>query len=156
MACRQAASFLREKAAGTYGKSFRYWAKGPQGNRMVFGVNVSGEWLNAPPANLYVWIPTGGLAEVSGMTAESVRGAINQRHSGRHSTDFDLVVRIHSLGACRELAPSKQESTTYEPSLVCKLLILRCRLLIPDRLLEEAQDLINDLQEWVSSNPVLR
>ena len=39
------------------------------------------------------------------------------------------------LGACRELAPSKQESTTYEPSLVCKLLILGCRLLIPDRLL---------------------
>ena len=40
-----------------------------------------------------------------------------------------------NLGACRELAPSKQESTTYEPSLVCKLLILGCRLLIPDRLL---------------------
>ena len=40
-----------------------------------------------------------------------------------------------TLGACRELAPSKQESTTYEPSLVCKLLILSCRLLIPDRLL---------------------
>ena len=40
-----------------------------------------------------------------------------------------------SLGACRELAPSKQESTTYEPSLVCKLLILGCRPLIPDRLL---------------------
>ena len=39
------------------------------------------------------------------------------------------------LGACRELAPSKQESTTYEPSPVCKLLILGCRLLIPDRLL---------------------
>ena len=39
------------------------------------------------------------------------------------------------LGACRELAPSKQESTTYEPSLICKLLILGCRLLIPDRLL---------------------
>ena len=39
------------------------------------------------------------------------------------------------LGACRELAPSKQESTTYEPSPVCKLLILSCRLLIPDRLL---------------------
>ena len=33
------------------------------------------------------------------------------------------------------IAPSKQESTTYEPSLVCKLLILCCRLLIPDRLL---------------------
>ena len=33
------------------------------------------------------------------------------------------------------MAPSKQESTTYEPSLVCKLLILGCRLLIPDRLL---------------------
>ena len=41
------------------------------------------------------------------------------------------------LGACRELAPAKQESTTYEPSLVCKLLILGCRLLIPDRLLED-------------------
>ena len=33
------------------------------------------------------------------------------------------------------IAPSKQESTTYEPSLVCKLVILGCRLLIPDRLL---------------------
>ena len=33
------------------------------------------------------------------------------------------------------MAPSKQESTTYEPSLVCKLLILGCRPLIPDRLL---------------------
>ena len=44
-----------------------------------------------------------------------------------------------NLGACRELAPSKQESTTYEPSPVCKLLILGCRLLIPDRLL--VQDL---------------
>ena len=43
-----------------------------------------------------------------------------------------------SLGACRELAPSKQESTTYEPSLVCKLLILGCRPLIPDRLLGRA------------------
>ena len=41
------------------------------------------------------------------------------------------------LGACRELAPSKQESTTYEPSLVCKLLILGCRPLIPDRLLAQ-------------------
>ena len=44
------------------------------------------------------------------------------------------------LGACRELAPSKQESTTYEPFLVCKLLILGCRLLIPDRLLEAGPD----------------
>ena len=35
------------------------------------------------------------------------------------------------------MAPSKQESTTYEPSLVCKLLIFGCRLLIPDRLLEK-------------------
>ncbi len=42
-----------------------------------------------------------------------------------------------SLGVCRELAPSNQESTTYEASLVCKLLILGCRILIPDRLLEE-------------------
>ena len=49
----------------------------------------------------------------------------------------------YRLGACRELAPSKQESTTYEPSLVCKLLILGCRLLIPDRLLEEGK--LNDV-----------
>ncbi len=45
---------------------------------------------------------------------------------------------MNALGACRELAPSKQESTTYEPSPVCKLLILGCRLLIPDRLLAVA------------------
>ena len=41
-----------------------------------------------------------------------------------------------NLGVCRELAPPNQESTTYEPSLVCKLLILGCRILIPDRLLD--------------------
>ena len=52
--------------------------------------------------------------------------------TGRRRTGYSLVL---GLGACRELAPSKQESTTYEPSLVCKLLILGCRLLIPDRLL---------------------
>ena len=45
------------------------------------------------------------------------------------------IISEFRLGACRELAPSKQESTTYEPSPVCKLLILGCRLLIPDRLL---------------------
>ena len=50
--------------------------------------------------------------------------------------DDDDGMRM-TLGACRELAPSKQESTTYEPSLVCKLLILGCRLLIPDRLLAD-------------------
>ena len=95
--CRQAAGFLREQAAGTYGKSFRYWAKGPQGNRMVFGVNVSGERLNAPPANLDVWIPSMGLSEVAGMTEESIRDAINQRHPVQHSTDFDLVLKIQSV-----------------------------------------------------------
>ena len=104
MACRQAASFLREEAAGTYGKSFRYWAKGPQGNRMVFGVNVSGERLNAPPANLYVWIPTGGLAEVSGMTEESVRGAINQRHVGFPSAplpSLEPIIAVVAIGIRR-------------------------------------------------------
>ncbi len=35
----------------------------------------------------------------------------------------NLQDAVGTLGACRELAPSKQESTTYEPSLVCKLLI---------------------------------
>ena len=50
--------------------------------------------------------------------------------------------RAHFLGACRELAPSKQESTTYEPSPVCKLLILSCRLLIPDRLLAVSAQLM--------------
>ena len=47
-----------------------------------------------------------------------------------------FLLETLTLGACRELAPSKQESTTYEPSLVCKLLILGCRPLIPDRFLE--------------------
>ena len=52
------------------------------------------------------------------------------------SSNYDEADFNHGLlGACRELAPSKQESTTYEPSLVCKLLILGCRPLIPDRLL---------------------
>ena len=54
------------------------------------------------------------------------------------------------LGACRELAPSKQESTTYEPSLVCKLLILSCRLLIPDRLLGKT---LSDFMRVVGIDP---
>ena len=49
--------------------------------------------------------------------------------------DEDIAYLGRLLGVCRELAPSNQESTTYEPSLVCKLLILGCRILIPDRLL---------------------
>ena len=44
------------------------------------------------------------------------------------------------------IAPSKQESTTYEPSLVCKLLILGCRLLIPDRLLAMQTHFYPDFQ----------
>ena len=101
--CRQAAGFLKEEAAGTYGKSFRYWAKGPQGSRMVFGVNVSGERLNAPPAHLDAWIPSMGLSEVAGMTVESIRDVINQRHPVQHSTDFDLVVRIDSVEQAQTL-----------------------------------------------------
>ena len=55
---------------------------------------------------------------------------------GLSASDFSrFLIADRLLGACRELAPSKQESTTYEPSLVCKLLTLGCRLLIPDRLL---------------------
>ena len=54
------------------------------------------------------------------------------------------------LGACRELAPSKQESTTYEPSLVCKLLILGCRLLIPDRLLDIQLQQICGIVAWTA------
>ena len=61
-----------------------------------------------------------------------------------------LLVQTLGLGACRELAPSKQESTTYEPSLVCKLLILGCRPLIPDRLLVDVlgHDEISPGRKW--------
>ena len=70
-----------------------------------------------------------------------------------HSRDPTVApMAAVALGACRELAPSKQESTTYEPSPVCKLLILGCRLLIPDRLLgasviEKHFTLSRDLQD---------
>ena len=101
--CRQAASFLKEEPTKAYGKSLRYWVKGPQGDRAVFGVNVSGEREKAPPGNLDVWIPTKGLSEVIGMPEESIRDAINQRHSVQHSTDFDLVVRINSVEQAQTL-----------------------------------------------------
>ena len=101
--CRQAASFLTEELTTAYGKSLRYWAKGPQGHRAVFGVNVSGERQKAPPGNLDVWIPTKGLSEVVGMTEEAIRDAINQRYSVQHSTNFDLVVRIHSVEQAQDL-----------------------------------------------------
>ena len=101
--CRQAASFLTEEQTTAYGKSLRYWSKGPQGDRAVLGVNVSGERQKAPPGNLDVWIPTKGLSEVAGMTEEAIRDAINQRYSVQHSTNFDLVVRIHSVEQAQDL-----------------------------------------------------
>ena len=69
------------------------------------------------------------LLRIAGYTAK------RRRHSGFPNGDLSDSIVLCYLGACRELAPSKQESTTYEPSLVCKLLILGCRPLIPDRLL---------------------
>ena len=101
--CRQAASFLREQPAPTYGKSFRYRAKGPQGSRMVFGVNVSGEREKTPLGSLDVWIPTPGLSEVSGMTEKDLRETIKQRHPVQCSTSYDLVVRIHSVEQAQKL-----------------------------------------------------
>ena len=67
---------------------------------------------------------------------QSVKGC-GRREDGQFRSAVIAATALIAfpLGACRELAPSKQESTTYEPSLVCKLLILGCRLLIPDRLL---------------------
>ena len=48
--------------------------------------------------------------------------------------------RIGQLGACRELAPSNQESTTYRPGMARKLLILGSREPIPDRLLDDYKE----------------
>ena len=115
--CRQAADFLREEPVGAYGKSFRYWAKGPQGSRAVFGVNISGERRKTPPGSLDVWIPTGGLSEVAGMKEESIRGAINQGHSVQHSTDFDLVVRIHSAEQAQDLVNELKGWVSASPVL---------------------------------------
>ena len=82
---------------------------------------------------------------------EPVFGQIKEcRHFRRFSlrglenvqAEWTLVCLTHNLlklyrsRSLSGIAPSKQESTTYEPSLVCKLLILGCRLLIPDRLLD--------------------
>ena len=67
---------------------------------------------------------------------QSVKGCARREDGQLRSAVIAATALIaFTLGACRELAPSKQESTTYEPSLVCKLLILGCRVLIPDRLL---------------------
>ena len=101
--CRQAASFLKEEPTATYGKSFRYWAKGPRGSRMVFGVNISGEREKTPLGNLDVWIPTLGLSDVSAMTETEIRDEINQRHPVQYSTSYDLVVRIHSAEEAENL-----------------------------------------------------
>ena len=68
--------------------------------------------------------------------SKSRLGRTGRRRTGVHDLVGPGGRQPDLLGACRELAPSKQESTTYEPSPVCKLLILGCRLLIPDRLLD--------------------
>ena len=81
-------------------------------------------------------VTPGGAGQANAIDVTSVRMdliAIAQAER----TYFATNGKYATLGACRELAPSKQESTTYEPSLVCKLLILGCRPLIPDRLLDE-------------------
>ena len=66
------------------------------------------------------------------LSIPSLPHPVTNRRIGR-----DLALCFGALSrSLSGIAPSKQESTTYEPSLVCKLLILGCRLLIPDRLLE--------------------
>ena len=77
------------------------------------------------------------LNNVVGQDHRRVKGRLQPMLGFKTFYNARRVIIGIELGACRELAPSKQESTTYEPSLVCKLLILSCRLLIPDRLLAQ-------------------
>ena len=88
---------------------------------------------------------------------EASKAVMRRMHDSRFATRYfagdgiDIGAGPDALGACRELAPSKQESTTYEPSLVCKLLIFCCRPLIPDRLLvqyEEQFPLMRSCRLW--------
>ena len=92
----------------------------------------------------------GSLQDAQGDCGTGIRQIKECRHFRRFSlrglenvqAEWTLVCLTHNLlklyrsRSLSGIAPSKQESTTYEPSSVCKLLILGCRLLIPDRLLD--------------------
>ena len=97
------------------------------------------------------WLPTSEISNaLDGLAdrdnANEVRyaalSALDRHRDERSVRALLAAFPTGTLGVCRELAPSNQESTTYEPSLVCKLLILGCRILIPDRLLERRWSLL--------------
>ena len=97
---------------------------------------ASQELIRRHPGNLEAYsLYLKGRHCWSQRTPEAMRKGIGYfERATQEDPNYELAYA--GLGACRELAPSKQESTTYEPSLVCKLLILGSREPIPDRLLE--------------------
>jgi len=66
--------YVWEQPAETYGGSFRFWCKNPEGgHKMVFGLNVSGARCATPNGQLDLWIPVKSLAQVLGVPEDRVK-----------------------------------------------------------------------------------
>jgi hypothetical protein len=89
--CRQMKDVWAEQPRRTGQGSFRYWT----GERMVYGINVSGKLTkpNTPTGELDIWVRTDTLAEVTGIAEEEIKqrfATFSPFDAGR----MDFVIRV--------------------------------------------------------------
>jgi hypothetical protein len=61
---------------------------------MIFGVNVSGQQMNAPPGELDVWIPVTRLAASTGIDPAEVRETLEKLGGLSGTTQEKLWIRL--------------------------------------------------------------
>lgn len=108
--CRKMREAWREQERATAGGSFRYWAEKPDGGqKMVFGVNVSGELAKAPQNELDVWVRTDALAEVTGIAEANIRDALVKIEKPFAAEKMDFILRLKALSDADRLVTRLQQ-----------------------------------------------
>jgi Endonuclease NucS C-terminal domain len=103
--CRQISRTWDEEWAGTAGGSFRYWTRRRDGlgEKMVFGINVSGSLTNTGPGELAVWVRTDSLSEVTGLPEEVIKNPLAQISPPISSGRMTFVIRLKSATQADQL-----------------------------------------------------
>jgi Endonuclease NucS len=101
--------YATEEAANAFGGSFRYWRKNTEGKaKMVVGVNVSGQRKDTPVGQLDIWIPTGTLAQVLGISDAQVKEMLGKLPV-LEMRGADAIVRVKDERTAREAAKQFEE-----------------------------------------------
>lgn len=108
--CRKMREVWREQERATAGGSFRYWAEKPSGGqKMVFGVNVSGELAKAPQSELDVWVRTDALSEVTGVPEAKIRDILAKIEKPFSAGAMDFVLRLKAISDAHRLITALEQ-----------------------------------------------